>query len=193
MNVIRRSTRASYGRVSWNTTSRSTAPTNRPRQGSWSAALASIASSWITSAKGEYQRWLHARDKDHDDCDGRPDRTPDEIREWAHEHQLPYVDDEVHFPDARIEFEEPDGRWGREDIEVTTAHYRGAHGERVARTGFSRYRGVTLCLSGEAAAAATALAGWPRSCGYDARGAHPGRHRVRVHRAPGVVWILDSL
>jgi hypothetical protein len=98
--------------------------------------------------KSEYQRWLHERDGDHDDYDGHPDRTPDEIREWAHEHHLPYFDDEVHFPDARIEYEEPDGRWGREDIEVTTAHYRGAHGQSVARTGFSRYRGVTLCVSG---------------------------------------------
>jgi hypothetical protein len=61
---------------------------------------------------------------------------------------LPYFDDEVHFPDARIEYEERDGRWGREDIEVTTAHYRGAHGASVERTGFSRYRGVTLCVSG---------------------------------------------
>jgi len=25
--------------------------------------------------KGEYQRWLHARNKDRDDCDGRPNRT----------------------------------------------------------------------------------------------------------------------
>ena len=33
--------------------------------------------------KSEYQRWLHERDKDHDDYDGHPDRTADEIREWA--------------------------------------------------------------------------------------------------------------
>jgi hypothetical protein len=31
--------------------------------------------------KSEYQRWLHARDNDHDDYDGHPDRTADEIRE----------------------------------------------------------------------------------------------------------------
>ena len=63
--------------------------------------------------KGEYQRWLHERDKDHDDYDGHPDRTPDEVREWAHEHDLPYFDDEVHFPDVRVEYQEPDGRWER--------------------------------------------------------------------------------
>jgi DNA-binding PadR family transcriptional regulator len=94
--------------------------------------------------KSEYQRWLHERDKDRDDYDGHPDRTPDEIREWAHEHDLPYFDDEVHFPDVRVEYQEPDGRWEREDIEVVTPHYRGAHGASVARSGFSCYRGVSL-------------------------------------------------
>jgi hypothetical protein len=98
--------------------------------------------------KSEYQRWLHERDKDHDDYDGHPDRTPDEIRDWAHEHDLPYFDDEVHFPDVRIEYEDPDGRWGREDVEVVTPHYRGAHGASVARSGFSCYRGVSLGVSG---------------------------------------------
>jgi hypothetical protein len=98
--------------------------------------------------KGEYQRWLHERDKDHDDYDGHPDRTPDEIREWANEHELPYFDDGVHFPDVRIEYQEADGRWEREDIEVVTPHYRGAHGASVARSGFSRYRGVSLRISG---------------------------------------------
>lgn len=33
--------------------------------------------------KSEYQRWLHEHDKNRDDYDGHPDRTPDEIREWA--------------------------------------------------------------------------------------------------------------
>jgi DNA-binding MarR family transcriptional regulator len=98
--------------------------------------------------KSEYQRWLHERDKEHDDYDGHPDRTADEIREWALEHDLPYFDEEVHFPDVRIEYQEPDGRWGREDIEVTTPHYRGAHGASVARSGFSCYRGSSLGISG---------------------------------------------
>jgi hypothetical protein len=98
--------------------------------------------------KSEYQRWLHERDKDHDDYDGHPDRTPEEIREWAHEHDLPYFDDEVHFPDVRVEYQEPDGRWEREDIEVVTPHYRGAHGASVARSGFSCYRGISLRVSG---------------------------------------------
>lgn len=98
--------------------------------------------------KREYQRWLHERDKDHDDYDGHPDRTPDEIRDGAHEHDLPYFDEEVHFPDVRIEYEDPDGRWGCQDVEVVTPHYRGAHGASVARSGFSCYRGVSLKISG---------------------------------------------
>jgi hypothetical protein len=56
-------------------------------------------------------------------------------------------DDEVHFPDARIEYQEPDGRWEREDIEVVTPHYRGAHGASVARSGFSCHRVPSLRVS----------------------------------------------
>ena len=97
--------------------------------------------------KSEYQRWLHEHDKDHDDYDGHPDRTPDEIRDWAYQHDLPDFHDEVHFPDVRVEYQEPDGRWEREDIEVVTPHYRGAHGASVARSGFSCYRGLSLRLS----------------------------------------------
>jgi DNA-binding PadR family transcriptional regulator len=96
--------------------------------------------------KSEYQRWLHAHDKDRDHYDGHPDRTEEEIRAWAREHELPYFDEEVHFPDVRIEYQEPDSRWGREDIEVVTPHYRGAHGASVTRSGFSCYRGVSLGL-----------------------------------------------
>jgi hypothetical protein len=98
--------------------------------------------------KREYQRWLHERDKDRDDADGRPDRSPAEIEEWAREHDLPYFDEQVHFPDVRIEYETPDGRWDHVDVEVTTLHYRGAHGGAAARSGFSSYRGVSLRLGG---------------------------------------------
>src|SRR5688572_23684398 len=54
--------------------------------------------------KREYQTWLHERDRGRPDYNGHSDRTDDEIREWAHEHDLPYFDDEVHFPDLRIEY-----------------------------------------------------------------------------------------
>jgi hypothetical protein len=97
--------------------------------------------------KREYQKWLHERDRDRDDYDGHPDRTAEEIREWALEHELPYFEDEVHFPDLRIEYE-LDGRLEHLDVEVTTEHYRGAHGACVARSGFSCYRGSSARIGG---------------------------------------------
>jgi hypothetical protein len=48
----------------------------------------------------------------------------------------------VHIPDARIEYEDRDGRSRHEDIEIVTGHYRGAHAGAVARSGFSCYRAV---------------------------------------------------
>jgi hypothetical protein len=98
--------------------------------------------------KREYQTWLHERDRDRSDYDGHPDRSEDEIRDWAVEHDLPYFDDEVHFPDLRVEYQEPDGRWEHDDIEVTTEHYRGAHAASVARSGFSCYGGSSLRIGG---------------------------------------------
>src|SRR5262249_51042550 len=56
--------------------------------------------------KREYQQWLHAHDRDRDGCDGHPNREPREVEEWALEHDLPYFDGQVHFPDVRIEYEE---------------------------------------------------------------------------------------
>ncbi len=98
--------------------------------------------------KREYQTWLHERDCGRDDYDGHLDRTPEEIARWAQAHDLPYFDDQIHIPDLRIEYQEPDGRWEREDIEVTTPHYRGAHGASVARSGFTCYRGSSLRIGG---------------------------------------------
>jgi len=97
--------------------------------------------------KREYQSWLHERDRDRDDYDGHPDRSDDEIREWAHEHDLPYFDDEVHFPDLRIEYRDRDGSEDHQDIEVVTPHYRGAHAASVARSGFSCYGGWSLRIT----------------------------------------------
>src|SRR5207248_4375666 len=97
--------------------------------------------------KRDYQKWLHERDGNRADYDGHPDRTADEIRDWALEHDLPYFDDEVHFPDVRIEYEEPDGRWNHEDVEVVTDHYRGAHGASVGRSGFSCYHASGISIS----------------------------------------------
>ncbi len=91
--------------------------------------------------KREYQQWLHEHDRDRPDCDGRPDRDAGEIEGWARDHDLPYFDEQVHFPDFRIEYRDIDGREDHVDVEVTTEHYRGAHGAAVARTGFSCHGG----------------------------------------------------
>ena len=40
--------------------------------------------------KRDYQRFLQERNRQKRDSDGRPDRTADEVREWALAHRLPY-------------------------------------------------------------------------------------------------------
>lgn len=85
--------------------------------------------------KREYQSFLQDGNRGKPDSDGRPDRDEREIARWAQEHELPYFDDKVHFPDFRVEYE-IDGRERHEDVEVVTPHYRGAHAVSRARTGF---------------------------------------------------------
>ncbi|HUQ89561.1 MAG TPA: hypothetical protein VM096_18510 [Vicinamibacterales bacterium] len=98
--------------------------------------------------KSEYQEWLHERDRDRPDYDGRPDRDTREVEGWAREHDLPYFDDRVHFPDFRIQYRDVDGHEHHKDVEVTTEHYRGAHGAAVARTGFSCHRRSSARIRG---------------------------------------------
>jgi len=98
--------------------------------------------------KREYQRFLQERNRDRADSDGRPDRDAEEIALWAVEHHLPYFDEQVHFPDVRIEWEDEYGRTREEDIEVTTEHYRGAHAAAAARSGFSRYHAGSVSVFG---------------------------------------------
>ena len=98
--------------------------------------------------KRDYQRFLQARNKGRSDSDGRPDRTREEVRDWAQEHDLPIVNDRVQFPDVRIEYEHPDGRRDAEDVEVTTVHYRGAHAAGKAQSGFTRFRGSSARVGG---------------------------------------------
>ena len=54
------------------------------------------------------------------------------------EHDLPYFDGQVHFPDYRIEYG-ANGREHHEDVELFTPHYRGAHAASRAQTGFRIY------------------------------------------------------
>ena len=93
--------------------------------------------------KREYQEWLHERDRGDADADGRPDRSEREIERWAFEHDLPYFDGHVHFPDVRIDYLDLDGHHLHRDVEVTTVHYRGGHAATVKRSGFSCHRGIS--------------------------------------------------
>ena len=88
--------------------------------------------------KREYQEWLQEHNRGRADSDGRPDRDAGEIEDWAREHDLPYFDESVHFPDFRLEYE-LDGRDRHEDIEVVTDNYRGGHAASRARAGFTCY------------------------------------------------------
>jgi DNA-binding PadR family transcriptional regulator len=98
--------------------------------------------------KRDYQRFLHERNRGKKDCDGRPDREPEEIARWAREHELPYDDGHVRFPDARIEYDDRDGRSRHEDIEVVTGHYRGAHAGSAAKSGFTCYLSIGCSVGG---------------------------------------------
>lgn len=90
--------------------------------------------------KRAYQNFLQEHNRGRPDSDGRPDRDPREIEEWAREHDLPYFDESVQFPDFRIEYE-LEGRDRHEDIEVLTEHYRGAHAASRAQAGFTCFGG----------------------------------------------------
>ena len=98
--------------------------------------------------KREYQRFLHAENRARRECGGPPEDREQAVARWAHEHQLPYEDGHVQLPDARIEYEDRDGRRGVEDIEVVTPHYRGAHAAAKARSGFTRYRAFGARVGG---------------------------------------------
>jgi hypothetical protein len=89
--------------------------------------------------KAEYQEFLQERNRDRGDSDGRPERDPREIQDWAREHDLP-CDDKGHvqFPDIRIEYD-IDGRDHTLDVEVMTPHYRGAHAAAKSSSGFALY------------------------------------------------------
>lgn len=100
--------------------------------------------------KREYQQFLQERNRNRPESDGRPDRSRDEIKQWAAEHDLSVVNERVQFPDFRIEYERPDGRRDVENVEVTTAHYRGMHASGKVAAGFTRFRGTAGRVGGTA-------------------------------------------
>lgn len=98
--------------------------------------------------KREYQRFLQAENRARREGGETPEERSDAVARWAQEHQLPYEDGHVQFPDARLEYDGRDGRRSVEDIEVVTPHYRGAHAAAKVRSGFTRYRASGARLGG---------------------------------------------
>lgn len=98
--------------------------------------------------KREYQQFLQERNRANGCGDGRPDRSAEEVREWARQHELSVVNGHVQFPDVRVEYEHPDGRRDVENVEVTTVHYRGRHAAGKAAAGFTRFRAKTGRVGG---------------------------------------------
>lgn len=90
--------------------------------------------------KREYQQFLQDRNRSRRQPGGDEREWLERVQAWALEHGLPYEDGHVQFPDVRIEYDHPDGRRDREDVEVWTPHYRGAMAAAKATSGFTRYR-----------------------------------------------------
>jgi hypothetical protein len=130
--------------------------------------------------KREYQEWLQEHNCGRPDSDGRPDRDAREIEAWARDHDLPYFDQSVHFPDFRIEYE-LHGRDRHEDVEVVTEHYRGAHAASVARTGFRCY--ALPYVAAPRRASALGDAGY-----YPSKPAPTRRGPRRIRRTPPPVF-----
>jgi hypothetical protein len=85
--------------------------------------------------KSDVQKAIHAARK------AEPERDMAEIKQQvAQQFELPYVNDGIQIPDARIEYDMDQGsRTGHEDIEVLTAAYRPGHLRNKAQAGFHLY------------------------------------------------------
>lgn len=85
--------------------------------------------------KSDIQKAIHSARK------AEPERDMHDIkREVAERFDLPYVNDGIQIPDARIQYDLDQGsRTGHEDIEVLTAAYRPGHLRNKAQAGFHVY------------------------------------------------------
>ena len=90
--------------------------------------------------KRDYQRFIQDLKRQRRGQEQDADRHAADVAEWAASRELPVIDDHVHFPDVRIEYERPDGDQRVEDIGVVTPHDRGAYAAAKGRTGFSAHR-----------------------------------------------------
>jgi hypothetical protein len=100
--------------------------------------------------KREYQRFLQAANRGDSQSSGRPKRSREEVETWAREHHLSVDDGRVQFPDVRIEYEHPDGRHDREDVELTTEHYTARQMAGKRASGFTIVRGSSSSRRGGA-------------------------------------------
>ena len=98
--------------------------------------------------KRDYQRFLQHNNRAHGRRTGRPDRSRDEIRDWAKEHDLPIVGDRVQFPDVRIEYERPDGSREHQDVELATGHYNSRQMGAKRAAGFTLHHSAGSRLNG---------------------------------------------
>jgi ribosomal protein S25 len=85
--------------------------------------------------KSDVQKAIHAARK------AEPERDMAEIKQQvARQFELPYVNDGIQIPDARIQYDMDQGsRTGHEDVEVLTAAYRTGHLHNKAQAGFHLY------------------------------------------------------
>lgn len=85
--------------------------------------------------KAQVQKAIYA------ECKAGPGRDMSEIKQQvAQRFDLPFVNDGIQIPDARIEYELDQGSHsGHQDIEVLTAAYRPAHLRNKAHAGFHLY------------------------------------------------------
>lgn len=85
--------------------------------------------------KSDVQKAIHAARK------AEPERDMTEIKQQvAQQFELPYVNEGIQIPDARIKYDMDQGsRTGHEDIEVLTAAYRPGHLRNKAQAGFHAY------------------------------------------------------
>ncbi len=85
--------------------------------------------------KAQIQKAIYAERK------ADPQRDMNEIKQQvARQSDLPFVNDGIQIPDARIEYDLDQGsRTGHQDIEVLTAAYRPGHLRNKAQAGFHVY------------------------------------------------------
>lgn len=91
--------------------------------------------------KAEYQDYVHEQEQAGIDGD-------DARRAFAQEHELPFTDGHIQFPDVRVEYENEDGGRACRDLELATEHYSRSRVGGKQSAGFRVYRAAGARLSG---------------------------------------------